>query len=182
MGPFREGVEQVRDGRVDKRMRMLVPGFEGDFFDPDEVEYWLRRRGVYIPPASDFVTAEIDPNEFVLDGSEGYMPDSNRGAPCGPTIVDGNASTADPILSHVDVDADPFAAFGSGDLPSLNAIDIDFSSFVDFSAAQSRRRKVTINVAVFVEQMTIRSVCLGRSPGVRPKDVVASFWAACEGE
>lgn len=145
MGPFCEGLEDVRSGRVDMRMRMLVPGFEGDFFDPDEVEYWLRRRGVNIPPAADFVTVEIDPDEFAQGGA---APDLSTSYV--PEIVGGDTSMAG-SASCVDPDADPFAVFGSGDLPSLDAIDVDFSSYLDFSAAQSRRRKVTINVTVFVE-------------------------------
>lgn len=221
MGPFGPEVEEVRDMRVDRRMRMLVPGFEGDFFDPDEVEVFLRRRGVYIPPASDFVTAEIDVADFVLEGAEG-------GVSCGTTdpalSVQGDVPTSypsgfpdgglgTPMEAVLDpahtADADPFAAFGSGGLPSLDAIDFDFSSLPYMSAfgKAPTRRKVTINVTTLVEgacalmplpmpnitfdyvrrltsglEMTQRAVCLGRSPGIRPKDVVSSFWAACSWE
>lgn len=67
MGPFEQPVEDTREMRMDDRLRMKFPGFQGDFFDPDEIEYFLRQKGVYIPPASDFVTVEIDPNDFTLE-------------------------------------------------------------------------------------------------------------------
>ncbi|RGP63139.1 bzip family transcription factor [Fusarium longipes] len=59
MGPFDPDVETTRD-RVDERMRMMFKGFEGDFFDADEAETYLRHKGIVIPANVDFVDAEID--------------------------------------------------------------------------------------------------------------------------
>ncbi|EQB57802.1 hypothetical protein CGLO_02024 [Colletotrichum gloeosporioides Cg-14] len=42
----------------------------------------------------------------------------------------------------------------------------------------STRRTVTINVGMLVHELGSRSVCLGRSPGIRPKDVNAAFWSS----
>lgn len=73
MGPFGPDVEITRD-RVDERMRMMFKGFEGDFFDADEVETYLRQKGIVIPANVDFIDAEID------IGSLGESPDlSNFG-------------------------------------------------------------------------------------------------------
>lgn len=170
-GPFGAAVEETRDLRVDRRMRMLVPGFEGDFFDPDEVEVFLRRRGVYIPPASDFVTAEIDVGDFVLQGD---WADSVGAGAIDPALgVRGDIPTYYPSRStdgQMDTlmeagldlpptaDADPFAAFDPGGLPSLDAIDFDFSSLPDMSTfgKTPTRRKVTINVTLFVEGVWTR--------------------------
>jgi hypothetical protein len=58
MGPFTPSISQADQAVQD--MRCNVPGFEGEFFDPNDVEGYLRGRGVDIPPAADFVTAEID--------------------------------------------------------------------------------------------------------------------------
>ncbi|KAH6887543.1 hypothetical protein B0T10DRAFT_72213 [Thelonectria olida] len=63
-GPFSEDVELARDIRVDHRMRMLYPGFEGDFFDADEVDAYLHQRGIVIPEGKDYVEAEIDIDVF----------------------------------------------------------------------------------------------------------------------
>jgi len=60
-GPFDEKVESVRDtGWLDRDMRMLLPGFQGEWFDCDEVEMWLVQRGVVVPPGADYVEAEVD--------------------------------------------------------------------------------------------------------------------------
>jgi hypothetical protein len=63
MGPFGPDVESTRD-RVDERMRMMFKGFEGDFFDADEAETYLRQKGIVIPANVDFVDAEIDIGSF----------------------------------------------------------------------------------------------------------------------
>ncbi|KAM5350563.1 hypothetical protein ACJ41O_007068 [Fusarium nematophilum] len=64
MGPFNSETETARDDRIDHRMRMIYKGFEGDFFDADEVETYLRQRGIIIPENADFVDAEIDIGAF----------------------------------------------------------------------------------------------------------------------
>ncbi|TDZ39043.1 AP-1-like transcription factor YAP1 [Colletotrichum spinosum] len=66
IGPWDAATEHVRDVRLDQKLHMSVPGFEGAWYDPDEVEWVLQSRGVAIPPAADFVTAEIDPTDFPL--------------------------------------------------------------------------------------------------------------------
>lgn len=63
-GPFSADVETTRDVRVDRQMHMLYPGFEGDFFDADEVDSYLHQRGIIIPPGKDFIEAEIDLDVF----------------------------------------------------------------------------------------------------------------------
>ncbi|KAL2692312.1 hypothetical protein Neosp_002718 [[Neocosmospora] mangrovei] len=75
MGPFDSETESMRDDRIDIRMRMVHKGFEGDFFDADEVETYLRQRGIIIPENADFVDAEIDIGEF--DGSPNLRPNPN---------------------------------------------------------------------------------------------------------
>lgn len=60
IGPFDTGVTEARDRQLDENMRIRLPGFEGEFFDPDEVEIYLQSRGVCIQPGQDYVTAEVD--------------------------------------------------------------------------------------------------------------------------
>lgn len=66
-GPFDRATTQARDAKLDPKMRILMPGFEGSFFDCDETELYLRMRGVEIPPGSDSVVAEVDPAAFSDD-------------------------------------------------------------------------------------------------------------------
>lgn len=73
MGPWGPEVQATRDERidygVDRRMQMMLAGFEGDFFDPDEVETYLRQLNIFIPQRADFVQAEINVDE--LGGHDG---------------------------------------------------------------------------------------------------------------
>lgn len=60
VGPFDATTTEARDRQLDANMRIMLPGFQGDFFDPDEVELYLQSRGVCIQPGQDYVTAEVD--------------------------------------------------------------------------------------------------------------------------
>ncbi|KAG6079503.1 hypothetical protein E4U16_000994 [Claviceps sp. LM84 group G4] len=64
VGPWGPAVQATRDEqihtRADRRLQMVLAGFQGDFFDCDEVESHLRRLGIFIPQRTDFVHAEID--------------------------------------------------------------------------------------------------------------------------
>lgn len=69
LGPFDAKTTEA-GRRVDPRMRIMLPGFHGDFYDPQEVEQYLRYRGVVIQPGQDFVTAEIDVTMFEDEDSD----------------------------------------------------------------------------------------------------------------
>lgn len=60
IGPFDAATTDARDRQLDANMRIMLPGFQGEFFDPDEVELYLQTRGVCIQPGQDYVTVEID--------------------------------------------------------------------------------------------------------------------------
>ncbi len=62
-GPFSVPVTEARD-KLGPHMRILMPGFEGNFYDCDEIEMYLRQRGVEIPAGADHVVAEVDMAAF----------------------------------------------------------------------------------------------------------------------
>ncbi|TAQ85600.1 hypothetical protein B7494_g6079 [Chlorociboria aeruginascens] len=59
MGPFEEAISEAQTNLQDD-LRITFPGFEGEFFDANDVEGYIRGRGLDIPPAADFVTADLD--------------------------------------------------------------------------------------------------------------------------
>lgn len=63
MGPFSPAMSRVEE-LVDDDMRCNLPGFEGEFFDPNDVEGYLRGRGLDIGPAAEYVTGELDLTEL----------------------------------------------------------------------------------------------------------------------
>ncbi|KAG8423431.1 hypothetical protein J3458_000331 [Metarhizium acridum] len=69
MGPFSPEVQTTREERIDHKMRMMWPGFEGEFFDPDEVETYLRQLGIFIPQRAEYVEADVDLVDLDRDGS-----------------------------------------------------------------------------------------------------------------
>ncbi|KAL1881344.1 hypothetical protein Daus18300_001197 [Diaporthe australafricana] len=203
LGPFDAKVSETRDKRLDPRMRIRLPGFEGDFYDPEEVELYLQVRGVVIQPGQDYLTAEVDIAAFKNDaaaarqGSQGQGPKQsmtgfgdwpqtldeafNPPAPGGPSP--GGSSTMVSTSSTLsDIRTDP-CAWPIGDLPEM------FSSAAaghgmsglggsSEAAPENRKRLVTLDVNVFIRELVERGTCLGRSPGFRPKDIDTAFWVA----
>lgn len=60
MGPQSAAAASTRDNHMEDDFRCSLPGFEGEFFDANDVEGYLRGQGLDIPPSADFVTAELD--------------------------------------------------------------------------------------------------------------------------
>jgi hypothetical protein len=60
IGLFGPDSERLQDLRLNPQLPVLDPSYEGDFFDPDEIEICLRSYGVTIPPRKEFVTAYLD--------------------------------------------------------------------------------------------------------------------------
>ncbi|KND88590.1 hypothetical protein TOPH_06741 [Tolypocladium ophioglossoides CBS 100239] len=208
MGPFSAEVEATRDDRLDHRMRMLFTGFEGDFFDTDEVETYLRRLGITIPQSADFVEAEINiadledettpvhmGSNVVGAGEQGtytaaglISPDSGYGSISGP-VAGGMWPTGSPesgrreprpAPADMAMASQPMASVLSSGVTS-GASDMN-SGLVAFmyppgldgmwtTASNWQRSKVSINVNMLVNEMVNKSLCLGRSPGIRRKDV-----------
>lgn len=69
MGPFTEAIAQAQYTYLDETQRCNLPGFEGEFFDANDVEGYLRGRGLEFSPSADFVTAKLDLTLFVEDSS-----------------------------------------------------------------------------------------------------------------
>lgn len=59
MGPFSPSTSRVEELMEDD-MKCNLPGFEGEFFDPNDVEGYLRGHGLDIAPAAEFVTGDIN--------------------------------------------------------------------------------------------------------------------------
>jgi hypothetical protein len=60
MGPFPPPVVSTRENLMENEFRIALPGFEGDFFDSNDVEKYLESRGINITSNSDFVTVDLN--------------------------------------------------------------------------------------------------------------------------
>lgn len=177
MGPFSAQVESVKDSHLDKRMQIDYPGFAGEFLDVEEIERYLHKRGIVIPPRAEFVEAELNTNDFGDGPTTGTMPANvpvsgtqepvaNQGPWPG---IAAQASSADAVTTMFS----DGTVTGAADTAAMNPF---LCPAVPLGSWTSTKRsgptfKATIQVGILVEEMVSRSVCLGRTPGVRPKDV-----------
>lgn len=204
IGPFSPVVTEAQD-LFQEEMRCNLPGFEGEFFDSNDVEGYLRGRGLNIPPSADLVTAEIDVSIFTdastprsistFDASSPKTPKS----PLEKKLPDPFFASYNFDFSNPEPKAFPFPPlkYGSWD-DQLNATDpnIDpiFSTLpnagsdlnlgrktpesVDGEVPSTEKRLVTVNVNALLNELLNRGVCLGRGAGFRPSDVNAAIVAA----
>ncbi|KAK0742992.1 hypothetical protein B0T18DRAFT_414200 [Schizothecium vesticola] len=174
-GPFTAGVGAARE-LLDGEMRMGVEGFGGEFFDPEEVELYLRMRGVVIPGGVEEVTAVVDVDGFGGVGMGIGLGSSGGGATSeseSSSSVDGGTTTTsgwdfgagsliDPLLGGMFSQAAPTTT--------------DFMGFS--TAAPAKRVTVVVDVNMLITKMTERATCLGRTPGFRREGINAAFWEA----
>ena len=157
MGPWGPEVEAVRDSKLDKCMRMAYPGFEGDFLDSDEVEVYLRQRGVYIADHADYAEAEIDSTSFGI-------------AEAG--LAKNVSPTTWVAYSY------PPSGFKSEPWSVPDTQGLGIPSATSGDGGSINKMKISIDVATLVDEIANRSRCLGRTPGVRPEDVDQSLHVA----
>lgn len=178
MGPFSPRVSVVQDS-FQSDMRCSLPGYQGDFFDPNDVEGYLRGRGLDIPPAADFVTAEIDLSEITspksMTSSDSVLSSLSPQTPQSPAergITESNSYAYNFDFTEPEGKAFPFpigyadwedngaAREASNIDPVFNVAPIrSFSRTVERATVEPRaseppfgeRRLVTINVKVLLE-------------------------------
>jgi hypothetical protein len=84
MGPFSPQVINTRETAMFDDFRINMPGFEGEFFDSNDVEGYLRGRGIDIPPNVEFVTVDLDQLRMYDISSPRSLSDSNTIKPYSP--------------------------------------------------------------------------------------------------
>jgi hypothetical protein len=84
MGPFSPPVINTRETAMFDDFRINMPGFEGEFFDSNDVEGYLRGRGIDIPPNVEFVTVDLDQLSIHDISSPQSLSDSNTIKPYSP--------------------------------------------------------------------------------------------------
>ena len=91
MGPMDPRVGKIRETLVSLGGEINLPGFDGQFWDPDEVQIYLMHNGVEIPPAVDHHIVELEDGAFgppppqVQDEDEQAQFAAARRAGAGPS-------------------------------------------------------------------------------------------------
>lgn len=176
MGPFSAQVESVKDSRLDKRMQIKFPGFEGEFLDAEEAERYLRDRGIRIPPFAEFVEVEISTNDFGDGPETGTAPANLPASGTQDSMANQKGWQMAARKASEDAITTMFSdgtVTGAADTGAMNPF---LCPAVPLGSWTSTKRsnptfKATIRVSVLVEEMVNSSVCLGRTPGLRAKDI-----------
>ncbi|KAL2255503.1 hypothetical protein VTK26DRAFT_3226 [Humicola hyalothermophila] len=205
-GPFSADITSVRDQDLDEDMRMkTVPGFEGEYLDCDETEMYLYQRGVVIPPGADLVRVEVDPSDFnetawelnpflQPDGDalfeivdrQGGGPSCSSSPPglgsCATvtdvtspnvtTCIPTDTSTTTAHSNTLPLQADPFAF-----TPPVQA---NNDTIAPVPPVTTTKRTVIIDVHILIKELSKRSICLGRTPGIKPSTINEAFWASVQ--
>ncbi|KAL6699551.1 hypothetical protein J3F84DRAFT_361113 [Trichoderma pleuroticola] len=191
---FNQQSSTSSDERAEQRIRMICQNFEGEFFTADEVELFLRRLGLSIPPNVDYLETELDLNDLQAAddastkshfASIGLSPGSSglgSGGGIHSNMWQMNASSIGDFASSLRGDSSEgqsskMTEFGDESDPNGGLVAFmnnhDFSQM--WSAGSSwQKTKVSVDIRRLIEELVGRSVCLGRVPGVRPKDVIKS--------
>ncbi|KAL5315488.1 hypothetical protein ACEPPN_016356 [Leptodophora sp. 'Broadleaf-Isolate-01'] len=204
MGPFSPAATDAQD-LFKEEMRCNLPGFEGKFFDANDVEGYLRGHGLDIPPSADFITAQIDVSIFAdastpkssssLDTSSPKTPES----PVDRRLPDPFSASFSFNFNNPEPKAFPFPPlkYSSWD-NQVNATDPNIDPIfttvpnansdlnegrhspesVDGEVPFTEKRLVTVNVNILLQEILSKGVCLGRAAGFRPSDVNAAIVAA----
>ncbi|KAG8672133.1 hypothetical protein FPOAC1_005394 [Fusarium poae] len=173
MGPFGPSIEQVRDTRLSSQLRIIDPNYEGDFFDADEIEICLRGYGVTIPPCKDYVTAYIDMGMFeraeARETAESQVDD-----PVTPPDVSVNSGH---LFEDVSTSQDtetaslncPVGLMGlaMGAMPAQPKPQPQSQ----WKTPTKMETKVMVDVGKLITCLCNSTVCLGRTPAVRPRDI-----------
>jgi hypothetical protein len=92
MGPFSASVMDTRQNDMLTEYKINVPGYEGEFFDSNDVEGYLRGRGIDIGVNAEFVDLDLDQLEFHEQASNSHSSGS---------LDDISPKTPVPIVSDV---------------------------------------------------------------------------------
>ncbi|KAJ4165392.1 hypothetical protein LMH87_007026 [Akanthomyces muscarius] len=160
-GPFEEKMEQ--------RIKLTF-GFEKEFLNSDEIELYLRQLGIIVPQQAEFVEAEVDVNELAdAVRAHGSLSSQSSGYEKQNALVSAsmpmNMAPNHAMLQQMHMQMQPDGTVGM--MPYMYSPGMENA----WGAPSWQKPKLTISVGVLVEELASRSVCMGKHPGVRIKDV-----------
>ncbi|KAK6615923.1 bZIP family transcription factor [Botrytis cinerea] len=172
MGPFPTACTPLLEN-ISPNMKCTLPGFEGEFFDPNDVEGYLRGHGFDLQPGADYITGQIelevspDAHSPGTTSTDSVFPPTPR-SPVGKVLDETNRNSYN--LDHIEGD--------SNKKGQASAASQSGSSSPKVSANSKRymeKRTVTIDVEILIRKLAAISSCLGRSPGYRRADLDAAI-------
>ncbi|TGO82187.1 hypothetical protein BPOR_0896g00040 [Botrytis porri] len=207
MGPFPTAFTPLLEN-INSDMKCTLPGFEGEFFDSNDVEGYLRGHGFDLHPGADYITGQIelevssDVHSPGTSSTDSVFPPTPR-SPIGKSLDETNlnAYKLDYIDGNLNKEAQASGLSQFMTFPSWNASiprganPFDLSgpifdgtdgpnsgtSSPKFSANSKRYTEkctVTIKVETLIRELVGIASCLGRAPGYRRADIDAAIITA----
>lgn len=163
--------EVMRGERFYRRVRMLLPGLEGELLDADEVDVYLGRLGLFVPQGAEVVEAELNVSDL-NDTSSVWSPlTADTGAPT--PVTDSSSAVATQQQGRTADDGNGLGSFTFAAphhyQPQHHSSNMSWAPVSP--SASCCQAKVTINVNILMKELLQRFICLGTTPTVRRTDV-----------
>lgn len=164
MGPFSSRITEAGE-YIQDDMQCSLDGFDGEFFDSNDVEGYLHGRGVDIPPTADFVTVELDLSELSSPrSSRSSRSSAPAESPQTPEVID-DGFTYDLGFSKPEGESFPFPSVSGwkDDAAAKTPSNLDplFSTIlqqpselpvVHANDNATNKKLVTMDINVFIER------------------------------
>ncbi|RYP86388.1 hypothetical protein DL769_000772 [Monosporascus sp. CRB-8-3] len=197
-GPMDEATSHIRDSLLTISQNIRMPGLQGPFWDCDEVEWYMWLNGVLVPDvATDFCSARIQPGSFHYQEVHHQEADADAphsAAPGSASLFapahsyDGTSMATSPAMGdawqHANANGEFMGAAAAQ--TAIHGMTQGFAgsslqnygppSVADPLSGSAGGKLVQLDITKFLDGLTSRGACLGRTPGFRPKDVDAAFW------
>ncbi|KAF7893359.1 uncharacterized protein EAF02_000897 [Botrytis sinoallii] len=204
MGPFPTAFTPLLEN-ISSDMKCTLPGFEGEFFDPNDVEGYLRGHGFDLHPGADYITGQIELEVSSDAHSPGTASTDSIFPPTPRSLVgkaldetNKNAYNLDYINGNLNKEAQASGISQFLTFPSWNAsiprganpLDLSGPIFDGTAGPNSEtsspkvstnskryteKRTVTIKVETLIRELIGVACCLGRAPGYRRADMDAAI-------
>ncbi|KAI9725669.1 MAG: hypothetical protein M1828_002954 [Chrysothrix sp. TS-e1954] len=175
----------VTDGSSTQGRSLDMTGFEGEWYDPEDVQTYLAEKGIQFDPQA--VIAELDlPHGPCRRSSPKRRRSLQNTLDFLPLNTSNDRTFASPPTSELQKNirsrqsASPLNAWDfPGSLSHSRTAQPDSSASAVVQSLSSREfvepQRLTINVDKFVVELVKRATCIGRSPGYRRRDIDRAF-------
>ena len=109
-GPWPQAVLEAREKAMIDAFRIALPGFEGEFFDANDVEGYLKGRGIDIPPHVEFIDVNLDLIDLGDVSSPPSNSESNSYNPRTPSNLTGFPTALSGLQDNLVSQVDDFGA------------------------------------------------------------------------
>jgi hypothetical protein len=130
-------LENAAKANLSTNMTVELAGFEGEWFDPYDVQGYLEEKGIFIDPTSSFAEAQIVEWPRSRDDASTISSGGNVATPPGPFTPTQKStplttSQVNALINDVDVDFSKWDDSANLELTNVGYSDAEFGSWANF--------------------------------------------------